>query len=214
MIGGDVVVAFFDRAKNSFHAEDYYLSATMECDGKNGACPDERLGGRNDAVSVTGTRRNGVTCIVYRRPVQTNEAINDQPVPMDAAALVIAAVGPLADADQPGAHAVHDATKGSCPASVSSVNSPVGFFVRDGCAAVRKTRPNLGTRRLISHERRTMADGEYYTLTCWTKFTEPAGVIKENSENSPRFGLRFDCNANTAVTNSVVAPCSKQATSL
>lgn len=113
MIGGDVAVAFYDRSKNSFHAEDYYLSATMECDGKNGACPDERLGGRNDAVLVTGTRRNGVTCVVYRRPVQTNEAINDQPVPVDAAALVIAAVGPLSDADQPGAHAVHDATKGA-----------------------------------------------------------------------------------------------------
>lgn len=112
MIGGDVAVAFYDRTKNSFHAEDYYLSATMECDGKNGVCPDERLGGRNDAVLVTGSRRNGVTSVVYRRPVQTNEAINDQPVPVDGDALVIAAIGPLANADQPGAHAVHDATKG------------------------------------------------------------------------------------------------------
>lgn len=113
MIGGDVTVAFYDRAKNAFHAEDYYLSATTECDGKNGVCPDERLGGRNDAVLVTGTRRNGVTSVVYRRPVQTNEAINDQPVPVDGDALVIAAVGPLAGADQPGAHAIHDAVKGT-----------------------------------------------------------------------------------------------------
>lgn len=112
MIGGDVTVAFYDRAKNSFHAEDYYLTATMECDGKNGACPDERLSGRNDVVLVTGTRRNGVTCVVYRRPVQTNEAINDQPILVDEAALVIAAVGPLGNDNQPGAHAVQDTTKG------------------------------------------------------------------------------------------------------
>ncbi|KAL4149249.1 hypothetical protein QTP88_003230 [Uroleucon formosanum] len=110
MIGGDVVVVFYNPAKNSFHAEDYYLSATTECDDKNGVCQDERLGGRNDAVLVTGTRRNGVTCVVYRRPVQTNEAINDQPVPVDVAALVIAAIGPLGSSDQPGAHAIQDMT--------------------------------------------------------------------------------------------------------
>ncbi|XP_025413670.1 protein Skeletor, isoforms B/C-like isoform X2 [Sipha flava] len=110
MLGGDVAVTFYDRARNSFHAEDYYMSATTGCDGKNGVCPDERLGGRNDAVLVTGTRRNGVTCVVYRRPVQTNEAVNDQPVPVDVDALVIAAVGPLAGSDQPGAHAVQDMT--------------------------------------------------------------------------------------------------------
>jgi len=112
MIGGDVVVVFYNPAKNSFHAEDYYLSATTECDDKNGVYQDERLGGRNDAVLVTGTRRNGVTCVVYRRPVQTNEAINDQPVPVDVAALVIAAIGPLGSSDQPGAHAIQDMTTG------------------------------------------------------------------------------------------------------
>lgn len=112
MLGGDVVVVFYNREKNSFHAEDYYLSANTECDGKNGVCQDERLGGRNDAVLVTGTRRNGVTSVVYRRPVQTNEAINDQQVPLDTAAMVIAAIGPLGSSDQPGAHDDLDMTKG------------------------------------------------------------------------------------------------------
>lgn len=112
MIGGDVAVVFYDRENNSFHAEDYYLSATKECDGKNGVCADERLSGRDDAVLVTGTRRNGITCIVYRRPVQTNEAINDQPVPVDVATLVIAAIGPLGPSGQPGSHTVEDATSG------------------------------------------------------------------------------------------------------
>lgn len=114
MIGADVAVVYYNRTRNSFHAEDYYLSATMDCDGKNGVCPDERLGGRNDALLVTGTRRNGVTCVVYRRPVQTNEATNDQPVPVDEPALVVAAVGPLGGSDRPaGAHVVQDATKGN-----------------------------------------------------------------------------------------------------
>lgn len=112
MIGGDVVVAYYDQAKNSFHAEDYYLLATMECQGKNGVCQDERLGGRDDAILITGTRRNGVTCVVYRRPVQTNEAINDQAVPVDMDALVIGAIGPLVDKYQPGAHNFYDVTKG------------------------------------------------------------------------------------------------------
>lgn len=114
MIGGDVVVAYYDQVKNTFHAEDYYLLATMECQGKNGVCQDEQLGGRNDVILVTGTRRNGVTCVVYRRPVQTNEAINDQAVPVDEDALVIGAVGPLVGPQkhQPGAHSFYDVTKG------------------------------------------------------------------------------------------------------
>ena len=33
-----------------FRAEDYYISALSQCDGKQGACPDERIGGKNDAV--------------------------------------------------------------------------------------------------------------------------------------------------------------------
>lgn len=49
-INGDVVVAFYDRKKLRFRVEDYHLSALSQCDGKQGACPDERVGGKNDAV--------------------------------------------------------------------------------------------------------------------------------------------------------------------
>ncbi|VVC33457.1 Hypothetical protein CINCED_3A009785 [Cinara cedri] len=124
MIGGDVVVAFYDREKNTFHAEDYYLLATMECRGKNGVCQDELLGGRNDAVLVSGTRRNGVSCIVYRRPMQTNEAINDRAVPLDEEALVIAAIGPLFGtvARRPGAHSSSDMTKNEIRITFGSKN--------------------------------------------------------------------------------------------
>lgn len=48
MVGGDVVVAFYDTSMRKFRAEDYFLSHLAQCDGKSGVCPDERIGGRND----------------------------------------------------------------------------------------------------------------------------------------------------------------------
>lgn len=77
-------------------------------------CPDERIGGRNDAVLVSGERKNGVTTIVYRRPLQTNEPINDQPIPTDVEVSVIAAVGPLNSNKEANSHAAPDKTTGEC----------------------------------------------------------------------------------------------------
>lgn len=123
MLGGDVVMVYYERAKNTFRAEDMYLSATMDCDDKIGVCADERLGGRNDALLVTGTRRNGVTCVVFRRPVQTNEPINDQSVPVDRPALVIAAVGQLDGSGRPEQHETEDVTKGQTRCRVSGLTA-------------------------------------------------------------------------------------------
>lgn len=50
MQNGDVVVAFYDRTQLRFRVEDYYMSHLAQCDGKQGVCPDERIGGKNDAV--------------------------------------------------------------------------------------------------------------------------------------------------------------------
>lgn len=61
MTGGDVVVVGYDKRKKRFFAEDYYLSDLAQCDGKRGVCPDERVGGKNDAVLIDGERKNGVT---------------------------------------------------------------------------------------------------------------------------------------------------------
>lgn len=52
-----MVVAFYDKVARVFRAEDYYLSDLAQCDGKRGACPDERIGGRND-VTVGAYRKN------------------------------------------------------------------------------------------------------------------------------------------------------------
>lgn len=50
MSQADVVVAFYDTTTRVFRAEDYFLSDLSQCDGQHGACPDERIGGRNDVV--------------------------------------------------------------------------------------------------------------------------------------------------------------------
>lgn len=49
-MGGDVTVAFYDSTARIFRAEDYFLSALSQCDGKQGVCPDERVGGHNDVT--------------------------------------------------------------------------------------------------------------------------------------------------------------------
>jgi hypothetical protein len=75
-------------------------------------CPDERIGGRNDAVLVSGERKNGVTTIMYKRLLQTNEPINDQPIPTDVLVSVIAAIGPLNSNKEANSHAAPDKTTG------------------------------------------------------------------------------------------------------
>lgn len=55
-VGADIVVAFYDKISRVFRAEDYYLSHLSQCDGKQGVCPDERIGGRND-VTVSMYRK-------------------------------------------------------------------------------------------------------------------------------------------------------------
>ncbi|KAK6622254.1 hypothetical protein RUM44_002061 [Polyplax serrata] len=110
MVGGDVVVAFYDTDRGAFRAEDYYMSATSQCDGRNGVCPDTRIGGRNDIVLASGEKKNGVTTIVYRRLLQTNEPINDRPIPRDREVNVIAAIGPLNSRKEANAHGIPDKT--------------------------------------------------------------------------------------------------------
>lgn len=66
----------------------------MQCDGVNGACPDERIGGRNDASALDGQRVNGITTVVYQRTLDVQPGF-DQRIPLVGRANVIAAIGPL-----------------------------------------------------------------------------------------------------------------------
>lgn len=60
MVGGDVVIVGYNKRKNEFFADDYYMSDVAQCDGEKGVCPDHRIGGKNDAVLISGTRKDGV----------------------------------------------------------------------------------------------------------------------------------------------------------
>ncbi|XP_076668171.1 protein Skeletor, isoforms B/C isoform X3 [Andrena cerasifolii] len=94
MIGGDVVVIAYNNRTGKFIAVDYYMSDYAQCDGTNGVCPDERVGGKNDAVLLDGERKNGVTTVTYTRPLRTNEPVMDRMIP-EVETSVIAAIGPL-----------------------------------------------------------------------------------------------------------------------
>jgi len=94
MIGGDVTVAYFNSDDSQFHADDYHLSSKSQCDGTSGACPDERIGGRNDASALDGQRVDGVTTVVYQRTLEVQPGF-DQRIPLVGRVNVIAAIGPL-----------------------------------------------------------------------------------------------------------------------
>lgn len=66
----------------------------LQCDGMNGACPDSRVGGRNDAIMLNGQRTNGVTTVVFQRSLDAQERF-DQVIPPVGRVNVIAAIGPL-----------------------------------------------------------------------------------------------------------------------
>lgn len=110
-----------------FRADDYFISHLAQCDGTKGACPDERLGGQNDVTvckyskslpfieiqtkrfqfTVTADRKNGVTNVKYKRPLQTNDSNLDRPIEAGNDISVIAAIGPLNSKGEANAHS-HD----------------------------------------------------------------------------------------------------------
>ncbi|KAJ8686210.1 hypothetical protein QAD02_022004 [Eretmocerus hayati] len=111
MLGADVVVVGYDRKSNSFIAEDYYMSDYAQCDGERGVCPDHRIGGKNDAVFVSGKRDNGVTSVTYKRPLRTNELVYDKAIPEPGKeATVVAAIGQLNHNNEANAHRGFDKT--------------------------------------------------------------------------------------------------------
>ncbi|XP_021944452.1 protein Skeletor, isoforms B/C isoform X3 [Folsomia candida] len=71
MVGADAVVVYHTpNQREKFHADDYYMSAKSQCDGKDGVCPDKRIGGKNDVQVLGGARRNGVTTVQFRKPMK------------------------------------------------------------------------------------------------------------------------------------------------
>ncbi|XP_038117361.1 protein Skeletor, isoforms B/C isoform X2 [Culex quinquefasciatus] len=155
MIGSDVVVAFYDKKQRRFRAEDYYISALSQCDGKHGVCPDERIGGKNDVEFVFGDRSHGVTTVKYRRLLQTNEPINDQAYPSDRQISVIAAVGPLNSQEEANAHNFRDVTADDIQINFSSKDD---HTCKDALDSIRQEGgPDVWPTRVINGERNITA---------------------------------------------------------
>eukprot|EP00057_Strongylocentrotus_purpuratus_P007738 XP_011662212.1 PREDICTED: protein Skeletor, isoforms B/C [Strongylocentrotus purpuratus] len=101
MVGGDVVVTFMDTM-DAPQAVDYYLQGQAQCTPQNGdgACPDtisSTQNGTNNAELLEDESyvENGVTNIVYRRPLNASDATYDKAFTTDGPIYVIWARGPI-----------------------------------------------------------------------------------------------------------------------
>ncbi|CAG5020852.1 unnamed protein product [Parnassius apollo] len=111
MLGADVVVAYWDTKANQPRVADYTITHLAQCDGERGVCPDQRLGGSNDAVLVSGQQKNGITTITYRRPLAAKEPMKDKEILTSRSQSVIAAFGPLNSRYEANAHSFMDTTR-------------------------------------------------------------------------------------------------------
>lgn len=86
----------------------------MQCDGNTGVCPDRRIGGRNDTSLMAGQRSNGVTTVVFQRPLDSQESL-DKPIPTVGRTNVIAAIGLLNSRKEANYHSARTAPQGNGP---------------------------------------------------------------------------------------------------
>lgn len=77
---------------------------------------------------MTGDRKNGVTSIKYKRPLQTNEPVNDRAIPIDREVSVIAAIGPLNSRREANAHS-HNGMDVNVDDIQINFSSRVGIFL-------------------------------------------------------------------------------------
>ncbi|XP_010556072.1 PREDICTED: cytochrome b561, DM13 and DOMON domain-containing protein At5g54830-like [Tarenaya hassleriana] len=103
MLGADIVVAGF-REEGFPFADDFYITKYSECSVKDGTasgvCPDAVYGGSNSVGSLTnntklvyGHRRDGVSFVRYRRPLNSSDNKYDLPVNPTEKMTVIWALG-------------------------------------------------------------------------------------------------------------------------
>ncbi|XP_072030814.1 uncharacterized protein [Amphiura filiformis] len=99
MIGADVAIGWIDQNTNIGHVKDYYLSQYGQCivTAGSGACPDtiSNPSGGNDIELVQSSFENGITTIVYRRPLNTGEADTDKVIRTDQPMYIAWGIGPI-----------------------------------------------------------------------------------------------------------------------
>lgn len=91
---------------------------------------------RLSMISVTADRKSGVTSIKFKRPLQTNEPVNDRAIPTDREVSVIAAIGPLNSRREANAHS-HNGM------DVNSDDIQINFSSRVSCGVHIHTRFEL-----------------------------------------------------------------------
>ncbi|XP_077296640.1 protein Skeletor, isoforms B/C [Arctopsyche grandis] len=110
MIGADLAVVFWNESTSTAFAVDYVVTHASQCDGNNGVCPDTRLGGVNDVTLVSGSRKDGITTVIYKRPLAAKESSRDKAISKSTQTSVIAAFGPLNSRQEANAHSITDKT--------------------------------------------------------------------------------------------------------
>ncbi|XP_013194628.2 protein Skeletor, isoforms D/E isoform X1 [Amyelois transitella] len=110
MVGGDVAVAWVDKATLKGYAVDYYLDAKSQCAGVRGSCPDERLGEKTNSIRLLNAALvNGYSIVTYQRSLRAADEL-DRPVLTNGSQPVIWALGPLNSRNEVSYH--HHFTKG------------------------------------------------------------------------------------------------------
>ncbi|KAG6456816.1 hypothetical protein O3G_MSEX009952 [Manduca sexta] len=97
MLGADVVVAYWDSKGNQPKASDYTITHLAQCDGERGV--------------LSGSQKNGITTITYRRPLAAKESSKDKEILTSRSQSVIAAFGPLNSKLEANAHSFMDTTR-------------------------------------------------------------------------------------------------------
>ncbi|XP_053619754.1 protein Skeletor, isoforms B/C isoform X3 [Plodia interpunctella] len=110
MVGGDVAVAWVDKATLKGYAVDYYLDAKSQCAGVRGSCPDERLGEKTNSIRLLNAALvNGYSIVTYQRSLKAADEL-DRAVLTNTSQPVIWALGPLNSRNEVSYH--HHFTKG------------------------------------------------------------------------------------------------------
>jgi len=95
MVGGDVVVSWLDQASGRGVASDYFLNAKAQCQGGQGACPDDRIRGASGNVRLLNAALiNEFTMLTFQRPLRAVDR-NDLPIYTNGSQAVIWAIGPV-----------------------------------------------------------------------------------------------------------------------
>lgn len=108
MVGADSAVAWIDDAGTG-HAVDYFLSSKEQCVGSRGSCPDLKLPGATDSITLLHAAVvNGFSMITFKRPQLGVDEVYDQHVYSDGQQSVIWAIGPLNHRDEVSYHSMHN----------------------------------------------------------------------------------------------------------